>query len=337
MALFSITEPPNPNDEDGIRRVKGASADRVKHLLENVVRLHGNRVRANPTVESMRADRIKNIVLVEDFVGSGDRVTGFWQNEVSGSVKSWVSWGWVKVWLVTYAGIEAGILHAVRKIPSLTPARALTVLPLREPMRVLTLPMRGIAEKYGTALRGAMWGGYSGGGGTVVFQHGCPNNAPAILWAPGRRFQPLFPNRGVPSEIQACFGRRSALGEADSLWESKQYTIALRLIDEISHQRTNPSYWYLVLSLALASTTGKWDDAKIGATLQLPGDRVSKLRHAAYAINLIDKQTHQLSPFGKDLLGRLRQGQAKKKIGRKAIPSLANLYYPSSCEGVPKR
>lgn len=336
MALFSITEPPNPHDEDGSRRIQGSSADRVKHLLENVVRVHGARVRANPTVESMRADRIRNIVLVEDFVGSGDRLTGFWEEEVSKSVKSWISFGWTKVWLVTYAGIEVGLNEARRKIPKLTADKILTVLPPRDPRLGLTDPMREVAQKYGRRLRGNMWAGYSGGGGTVVFQHSCPNNAPAILWATGKRFEPLFPNRGIPSDLQGCFAERSASAEAENLWDYKQYRVALLLLDSISHKKASPSHWYIVVALALASTLGRWDDEKIGTRLQLPIESMSELRRAAYAMNLINKQNHELTAFGRELLDRLRKTQPRFERVPRVIPSLADLYYPDTCEGVAK-
>src|SRR6185312_773374 len=80
FALLTVSEPPpTVFNDDRARRVPGSSTDRIKHIIENLERVYGPRVRANPTVESMRADRVKNVILVEDLVGSGDRITGFWR------------------------------------------------------------------------------------------------------------------------------------------------------------------------------------------------------------------------------------------------------------------
>jgi len=94
FALFSVTEPPGRFAAG--RRTAGSSSDRVKHLIENTVRLRGARVSANPTVNSMRAQRIRNVVIVEDFIGSGTRVKSFWKVLMHKSVKSWISRHWTK-------------------------------------------------------------------------------------------------------------------------------------------------------------------------------------------------------------------------------------------------
>ena len=336
VALFSITEPPNPNDQDGTRRIQGSSADRVKHILENLVRLHGNRVRANPTVNSMRSDRIKNIVLVEDFIGSGNRVSGYWKTEVSKSVKSWISYGWTRVWVVSYGAIESGIANVRRKIPKLTESRIVTVLPFKNSKTKLSEPMEIVAQKYGEKLRGKMWLGYGDGGGTLIFQHGCPNNTPAILWAGNGRFKPLFPNRGIPVELQPYFGKRNYLNDAENLWGYSQYKLALTLIDRLTHDKAAIGEWSLTIALAFASKHGQWNDNEIQNWLQISNTQIDNLRLRAYKLNLIDKQSHIITPFGRELLEKLRKHKPIKNKSAKKVSILQDLYYPDSCEGISK-
>jgi len=340
VALFHIPEPPSVFDTDGVRRIKGSSADRVKHLLENLVRIHGDRVRSNPNVHSMRADRIRNIILVEDFIGSGDRISGYWKADAGAadrSVKSWLSYGWTKIWVVSYAAIEDGIVNVRRTIPKLTRDRIVTVLPVQEPRSRLTSPMVVIAQKYGARLRGGMWLGYSGGGGTVVFQHGCPNNAPAILWANGPRFRALFPDRGIPTDLQLYFGRHNFLADAENLWDYKQYKLALALTAHVASKKgAQEEEWGIVVALAIASRLQKWNDTELQQRLQLPLAKIVELRRRAYSMNLIDKQDHSVTRFGQELLNRLRKSKATTTKGIRPLPKLHELYYPDSCGGVPK-
>lgn len=182
-----------------------------------------------------------------------------------------------------------------------------------------------------------MWAGYAGGGGAIVFQHSCPNNAPAILWARGGRFRPLFPNRGIPTELQGCFGKFDADARAEVLWTFKQYKLALSLVEDIREHRENISEWELAIALGLASSHGRWDDRKLQAQLMLPASGVENLRTQAYSLGMLDKQNHKLTAFAKDFLTWLKRHTAKKpKKAGKRLPTLEQLYYPDTCGGVAK-
>lgn len=335
-ALFSITEPPSSFDPEGVRRTAGSSADRVKHLIENVSRIYGDRIRANPTVDCMRLDRIRNIILVEDFIGSGDRIKGFWKEEVSPSVKSWVSLKWTKVWVVACAGLAPG-LQAIRHSIPVTEGRIVTVLTQPDSRLRLSEPMQLLAKKYGSRLRGKKWAGYSGGGGTLVFQHGCPNNTPAILWAKNKRFNPLFPNRGIPIGLQECFGVSDPDMGAEILWTFKQYRLALALVGNIRLQKAASQEWQLLIALGLAASYGQWNDDKLRTQLKLSAEKVQQLRFDACRLDMINKQGGQLTLFARDLLDRLKNQEPEKRYGaRKPLSRAHELYYPDTCGGLAK-
>jgi hypothetical protein len=76
IALFSVIESSNGEDDEGPpRRIPGSSADRVKSLNENLARLYGPRVQAHPTLHSMKAQRMKHVVLVDDDLFAGQNGT----------------------------------------------------------------------------------------------------------------------------------------------------------------------------------------------------------------------------------------------------------------------
>lgn len=348
FALMSVPEPePEPvpvtqredEDEEELRRerrVAGSSSDRVKHIIENISRLYGDRIRANPTIESMRADRIRNVILVEDFVGSGTRVTGFWKEQFHKSIKSWISYGWTKLWLVAYAATEPGCSALRRGLP-LSADRIVTVLPERDPKLDFTEMMMVIARSYAAKfeLPKRLWWGYKDSGGCIIFQHGCPNNAPAILWKGKGRFKPLFPDRGIPPEIHPCFGAVNVHAVAEDLWTVQQYQLAISLLKRVPSGNAPSDELRLVIALGFASSYGKWDDEKLQTQLMVPMNEVETLRYMAYRVNLIDKQDHSLTPFARDLLLRFKErARDTSKRASKPLPLLTDLYYPQTCGGV---
>lgn len=339
FALLSITEPPNAYSSEVERREPGSSADRIRHVIENAHRVHGPRVNANPTLTSMRAQRIKNIVLVEDYVGSGTRVSRFWKELVSASVKSWVSYGWTKIWLVVYGAQWTGLSKVVRSIRGLDSTRVRCVLKPVQPGEGLTVPMRLVFSKYGAAAQAGGAGlGFGEGGCTTVFQHGCPNNAPLVLWKAAPRFVPLFPRRGVPVELQPYFGEVRATERAELLWDSQQYQIAIALLEGVKRKSAGLGQWELIAALALSARHQGWDEPWLAARMRLPENEIRELRRAANHLLLIDVQTDRLTRFGTELLDRLRgTGRSpRKQATGPALHKLNQLYYPDSCGGKEK-
>lgn len=338
IALLTVSEPPPTSfQQDHVRRVAGSSSDRIKHVIENLSRVHGGRVSANPTVESMRQERVRNIVLVEDFIGTGNRIANFWRERAPKSIKSWVSYGWTKLWVAAYEALPDGRAAMLQTLP-IDEGRIVTVVPPRHVRMGLTQPMVEVARKYGERLVGRNWGGYGGGRALTVFQHGCPNNAPAILWCAKGKFRPLFPDRGVPVELQQCFGQRNALAVAEDLWTFGQYRLALALSDCQRTRGKSHSQLQLTIALGLASAYGKWEDHRLQVQMRIPAEAVSALRVCAYRLDLIDKSDHRLTAFGRTLLDRMREVPVARpryhSSPAKVLPQLTDLYYPDSSGGV---
>src|SRR5579871_4360621 len=87
---------------------KPGSSGRLAHALTNLGRQFPDRLLVTPTIEEMRANNVKHILLVDDFVGSGKRVRDFWDAWPSPTLKSWLSYGYCELWLVGYAIHESG-------------------------------------------------------------------------------------------------------------------------------------------------------------------------------------------------------------------------------------
>jgi hypothetical protein len=335
VALFNVTESPNHEDDDGPpRRVAGGSADRIRSLNENFARLYGPRVQAHPTVHSMRAQKIKNVVLIEDFIGTGRRLTTYLRDEMSPTVKSWISWGWTQLWIVAYGGLESGIQTVANRGYQLSEGRIRLATPSQKPGQYLSPLMLGFCKAQAQRThRGHMAMGFGAGAVGMIFEHSCPNNAPVVLWSEGRKYQPLFPNRGIPDELKLLFSQEDLNRPSSVLWDFNQYRLALAMLQEPKLDRHRGSHWKLLLMLGLASRSG-WDDTKIASAVGIPISEVISGRLNAYKISALDPQTHLLTAFGKALLDRVRMTAVQKR--KKRVPaqrSLAQTYYPLSCDG----
>lgn len=337
FALFDVTELEAEEEAaETPRRKAGSSSDRIRHFNENLTRVHGRRIRAHPTVRSMRAERIKNVVLIEDFIGTGKRVSSYLRFTMKPSLKSWISFGWTKLWIVSYGGLEQGVRTLESKGYGLKQGHIRLATPAQPQAQYLSPLIHDFCATYAKRThRKKIPMGFGGGGVATVFEHGCPNNAPVLLWSPGPKFKPLFPERGIPSELKPLFSQEDVNRPASVLWDRSQYRLALAMLHDPHRVRGQDSQWKLLLMLGLSSQAG-WDDDRIASTLGVPVAEVSDRRPEAYRMSALDPQTHTLTVFGRALIDRIRAGSGKKKKPSLLPPGrpLEETYYPVSCGGL---
>ena len=187
---------PEKNKKGGFSGV--GSEGIIANLTRDLSRGSGGRMMDHPSVEAMRDSRCAKLILVDDIVGSGDRAQSFvdalWLHP---SIRSWTSGRQTEVFVVALAATELGIRKLRRR---------------KRPCRVrYSLPTGGGAPNWTMAERDSVYElcsryakrtrtpkrpfGYRGIFSSVVFEHGCPNTAPAILTTHGTSWRPLFPNR----------------------------------------------------------------------------------------------------------------------------------------------
>lgn len=336
FALFSVAETSTDEDEAGNpRRVAGSSADRVKHINENLARIYGPRVQAHPTVRSMRAQRMKNIVLIEDFIGTGRRLATHLRDVMDPTLKSWISYKWTKLWIVCYGGLETGIHNVLRKGYGLDANRIRLATPAQRPGQFLSPLMMTFCKTYAARTwRSRMPLGFGNGAVGMIFEHSCPNNAPVVLWSKGPKFQPLFPEQGIPVELKPAFSQEDLNRPAQILWDMSQYRLAIAMLHEPKLERRQDSQWRLLLMLGLASRS-RWEDSRIANILGIPIADVTRQRFEAYRLNMLDPQTHLLTEFGRGILQRVRAAaSSKQKRQRRKLRALTETYYPLSCAGL---
>jgi hypothetical protein len=187
------------------------SEARIASLIRNLGRGSPNKYLNHPNIEEMRSARCHSLFLVDDFIGSGERTTQFWSSMwLNSTIRSWRSLQLIKTHAIAYSATLEGrrTVERARGKPEVNVERDCPTFYRMPWPSVDRREILDLIETYGHRTSMPMHAnGYGGHATALVFEHGCPDNCPAILWAPpasGSNWLPLFPRRSVsPSDASA--------------------------------------------------------------------------------------------------------------------------------------
>jgi len=226
VALFATREmvrgvdyfaPVNPTGEqeepiDAVARGSDLGSEaRVAALIRNLAKATPHKYLNHPSLEMLRTEKCRAIFAIDDFIGSGRRTSKFlasmWQSR---TIRSWHSRGSIRFIAVAYSSTDNGsaLVQRSRCEPETILYRNCPTfweMPWAHPLKDGVI---ALCRKYGAKTsRPNMRLGYDKTMAALVFEHGCPNNAPSVLWAPSEKeagWQPLFPDRSIlPAEASA--------------------------------------------------------------------------------------------------------------------------------------
>nr|WP_156887691.1 hypothetical protein [Desulfotignum balticum] len=313
IALFPVKKPTtniyNQAKED---KPVNDSSGRIAHALKNIERNLPNHVELTPRLKSMRDSRVKHIVFVDDFIGTGDRFIKFWDNFINPSILSWCSFGWCKLWVITYAAHKEGINRIVSKIKPISTSSFLQKIKIKHSFIRQKRDLRLFCSKYAHQIYGEKVGtGYGNLFSPIIFQHGCPNNVPSIFWkkgnAKGTPWNPLFPNRSIPKKLYSLFTKDySHEISYESLWMANNYRLALKLVDT-PLMYIEDHHFLLILSYLKQ----KKSIENIKSILILGEDEFAQKLQKLLKYGLIDPDNN-VTTFGVDILNRGRKPKAKE-------------------------
>jgi hypothetical protein len=330
VAIFPVAKPFIHNfNKDKDEKPPNDSAGRIAHSLKNLERDLPGYVELTPRLASMRKQKIRHIIFVDDFVGTGDRFTKSWRETVPPSIKSWCSRGWCKVWFLTFAAHASGLKRIVRNVRPMSPQQIRANLTIKESFFQENSGMRAVLKKYGAQLGSSSQAfGYGGLACPVVFQHGCPNNAPLILWvrpskASGVKWRPLFPDRSVSDKVYQLFTEDLASQAVpEELWMAGHFGLALKVLEKISQYKDSHQLLLILGLLAKGHSVGK-----IKNTIVLTDTEFASMLEELTVGGLIDSG-NVVTRFGRDVIARLAKPEKKSVV----IARETN-FYPSSFLG----
>jgi hypothetical protein len=199
-----------------VKRGKVGSEGAMSRIITGLERGNPKRYINHPPLRSMKAKKTRHIMLLDDLVGSGNRIVEFIQSlRRHKTLVSWCSNHFIRFHIVAYSISEEaeGIIRTAfgpgkgdwpRVKISFAYAKRPNVVAGRWAPSDLER-MRTLCSKYGEMAK-IRWGnrlGYRQSMAALVFSHGCPNNVPGILWTSTDAWTALFPNRAVSDALLA--------------------------------------------------------------------------------------------------------------------------------------
>lgn len=324
VAIFPVEKPSiNKFNEDKTFKPANDSSGRIAHSLTNIDRRLGKHIELTPRLESMRARKVRHIIYVDDFIGTGDRFINFWRKKVSRSIKSWCNRGWCKIWVLSFAGHKSGIRNIINQISPIKLEQIRVGITIESSFISQNSNILYFIQKYG---QGESSYSYGNTLSPIIFQHGCPNNAPSIFWASfNKPFKPLFPDRSIPHDLYPLFNLDNSIcTSAEDVWMAGNYALAIQLVDRLEDFRGEHK---LVIILALIANKKTID--KIRSIMIMSDSEFRTAIDTLLRYGLINHK-YEVTNFGTDILSRAKR---PKKTVAKPYKYKGN-FFPATFMGI---
>lgn len=189
------------------------SEDLVYSLISNLARSSNGQLLDHPTLDVLKNQQVRNFVLIDDSIGSGDRISGFINAMLAHpTFLSWWSFGWIKLHIVSFARPREAEKRVISKVRGSDHGKRR----FRKSDKI-TFSSEVVYE---AGWHEARWGdshaeiinlcraqtkipakrrlGYGDVMANMVFYHSVPNNIPGVLWCKNDRWNGLMPGRAIP-------------------------------------------------------------------------------------------------------------------------------------------
>ncbi len=244
----------------------------VATLISKYSKDSAHQALSHPGPDALRSNKIRTIVIVTDFIGSGRRISEMLDAfALVASLQSWKSYGLLSFEVVCYSGTEWG-LYVVQKHSLRPKVRSHIACPV-------------IDEAFSGSELGAVkllcqnyWKkqprfpfGFNNTGSLIAFSHGIPNNAPPILHSEAGGWTPLFPSRST-----SAAGIDSVANSSAALARNSEKVLGIR---EARRVLADPEgeIWTHTMLVMDAVRHGVRTSKSLSARTHLPNDRIEEV------------------------------------------------------------
>lgn len=154
----------------------------------------------HPSMNEMKESKCRQIVLVDDILGSGKRITDFAKAICNHpTIRSWRSYGLIKITAIGFCASTVA-LERIKKCHAIDSVKFSLEIQRGRPTWLATerIAIENLCRKYSMRLSG-VWKkyplGYKDSFAMVAFHHKCPNNVPPIVWRFGKNWFPILHSR----------------------------------------------------------------------------------------------------------------------------------------------
>jgi hypothetical protein len=192
------------------------SEDFVASVVSNANRRFGDVFLDHPSISQLREKRIKTILLIDDSIGSGDRILTFFNLMMSNKTfLSWWSGGFIQIKIITYART----MQAEKKIydkflGTKRQVRKINVCDKIQFDSEMIYDAMDLKHRWGEEFEEIVQLcnsikpidkqkrlGYGKVMSNIIFYHSVPNNIPGLLFSSANNWNPLFKMRFLPGWI----------------------------------------------------------------------------------------------------------------------------------------
>ncbi|NKL59591.1 phosphoribosyltransferase-like protein [Rhizobium leguminosarum] len=275
---------------------------------------------SHPGPTKLRSDRVRVIVIVTDFIGSGDRIERNLESfAFVKTLQSWRSYGLIKFVVIAYSGTKTGISlvshHRLR--PNVRVVAGCPTIK-SEFKGAERTAIEKLCATYPTKHKN--WLGWGGTGALIAFAHGVPNNTPALFHSTKGGWTPLFPKRSTVA-FDATFVETTALTNTMQRAEKLLATKAAQnfLLDDSNYQ------WIKSMMVLAACRDGMRSDEEISTKTFVRRSTVAELCETLRIAGWITVR-RSITAVGRRELERLQ----RKRKRTPAFPIGAqSFYYPT--------
>jgi len=184
------------------------SEGRLAHIARNIAREAPKKFLSHPSVSDLRKVKCHEIFILDDLIGSGERIVEFAAAlNRDPHLKSWISGRLVRITVIAYSVSRRGEQAIRQDVKGLGEIKfecrpsAGSVWWSQEKRQ----EVQELCRTFGRRTRHPDASlGYKDSFSLIVFEHGCPDNVPSILWSTGN-WSALFKHRSIPIELSDCF------------------------------------------------------------------------------------------------------------------------------------
>lgn len=151
------------------------------------------------SLRNLRLTKCHEMFLIDDFIGTGNRVCEYLDAlYVHKTIRSWHSYKLLKITVLCYAGTKEGISKI--EAHSMGPKVKVVLVSPSWNRNIIDSDSANLEKLFRRDKLSPM--GYGNVCTNIIFEHGVPNNFPAIFW---RGSKAPFPNRVITKDVRELF------------------------------------------------------------------------------------------------------------------------------------
>ena len=318
-----------PNSEEGRAIGKGIPPVEVDPLKQDVgsegivaalitkfCKAHQKTCLSHPGPDDLRKNKVRRIVIVTDFIGSGNRLYEMLDAFAKvATIQSWISYNLLSFHIVSYSATEFGIeslrRHSLR--PEIFVHISCPVID--EVFEGADLgAVKLLCKKYPQKAKSPF--GFNSTGSLIAFSHGIPNNAPLILHSSIKGWKPLFEGRStIISDIDAI------ADSSDVLAQNSEKILKIRNARKLLRE-SEDELWLHTMLVLNAVKKGLRKTSKISSCTRLPFERVDEILELAFEAKWLTPK-NSLTALGR------RELKWSRIPYKRLVFNDSNLYFPT--------